>query len=38
MLLMFITALIMVTAWGLITSKVTAEEINEMLADEEMWP
>lgn len=38
MLLMCITALIVFTTWGLMTSKVTEEEINEMLNDEEMWP
>jgi len=38
MLLMCITAVIAVTTWGLMTSKVTEEELNEMLNDEEMWP
>jgi 4-hydroxybenzoate polyprenyltransferase len=34
----FILALICVTAYGILTNKVTDEERDEMLNDEEMFP
>jgi len=37
-LLTFFIGIVIVTTWLLITSKVTPEERDEMLNDEEMWP
>ena len=38
MLLLLVVVLIAVTAYAIVTSNVTDQERDEMLADKEMWP
>lgn len=37
-LFLFIVVLLIINVWAMFTSKVTPEERDEMLNDNEMWP